>query len=409
MKQETPALLIIGASCRAAAWSARHAGFRVAALDLFADRDLRGIADAQLIRSFPDSVIEQAQDYSDHTIVLAGGMENYPNVVAELEKQNVVVGASSRQIIAIRSLANLKRWVQKESNPQIRFPKTISDQPLLQRLLVGEQDRQGMAHSPVSMHHSTLNSREFRWLWKTTNSAGGLGVDYWNGESQLNFGDGYLEQEIEGDSIGVVVRCSKEGAQYIGATLNRSYVNFIYGGSEGPIELTSEQIDSIESFMSLIGEELDFRGLLQADFIKTPTNDLYLLEINPRWSASMEILELATGRLLMAEHLGRATSNSLVGENKELLSNDRYIKRIFYATRSGTVSSRLSEWMMTHAYDAESRTVAGWADIPMPGTQFAPQNPIATVLVAFEASDTARGNFEAARLVSEADQMLAAE
>ncbi len=413
MKQETPSLLIIGASCRAAAWSARRAGFRVAALDLFADRDLREIAEAHAIRSFPDSIVEQAHHFPDHQIVLAGGMENHPSVVAELEKQNAVVGASSSQIITLRSIASLQRWIQQASIPCVRFPKTISENFSLPSFVLGDQDHQtSVCLSNVASEPSPnlpSDRRQNRWLWKSMKSAGGLGVEYWNRETQLNFNDGYLEEKIEGECIGLVVLCSEEGTHYIGATFNRSYGDFHYGGSEGPIELSLELIGSVEAIMSLIAVELDYRGLLQADFIKTPTNELYLLEINPRWSASMEILELSTGRFLMAEHLGEVTRDSLVDERKGSLPNGRYIKRIVYATSPGTVSSDLSNWMMSRAYDPRVQSGAGWADIPMPGTQFQPQNPIATILVGVGGSEFERGNSDVERLIAKAHQMLTSE
>ena len=51
-------IAIVGASVRAAAASAVRAGFSVAAADLFADEDLREIADATRIRDYPDGLAD---------------------------------------------------------------------------------------------------------------------------------------------------------------------------------------------------------------------------------------------------------------------------------------------------------------------------------------------------------------
>ncbi len=73
------------------AWSACRAGYPTTTLDLFADRDTSEMTDCHTIRSFPDSIVEQASEFRDHRIVLAGGMENFPNIVSTLETTHTIM------------------------------------------------------------------------------------------------------------------------------------------------------------------------------------------------------------------------------------------------------------------------------------------------------------------------------
>jgi hypothetical protein len=55
-----------------------------------------------------------------------------------------------------------------------------------------------------------------------------------------------------------------------------------------------------------IGRDLQYRGWLQADFIEDAEGRLWLLEINPRWSAGMEVLHVcrrSNANSPLAQHL----------------------------------------------------------------------------------------------------------
>jgi uncharacterized protein len=395
--QEKPTLLIIGASCRAAAWSARRAGYPVATLDLFADRDVHEIADSHIIRNFPESIVEQAREFRSHRIVLAGGMENFPSVIAELEKRHPLVGPNANQIIALRSLNNLQRWTKQ----------TIDDPKLLDRVRPIAPIATKFPSLAASSYLSSITTKStlnHRWLRKSRNSAGGLGVGDWNGDPQVDFTLGYLQERLDGECLGVVVRCTTKSARFIGATRNRAHEEFVYGGSEGPIALSSEQITSIETLMRAIATEIGYEGLLQADFILAPNHGLYLLEINPRWSAGLEVIELTTNRLLMGEYMGEASDAAKVASST--LPASFCIKHIWYAPSSGIVSPMLSDWMMAQAYHQLSSPPFGWADIPSPNTQVIQGHPIATLIATSDHSDPARANSLIQRLQAEANQIF---
>lgn len=380
-----PPLLIIGASCRAAAWSASRAGYQITTLDLFADRDTSEMTDCHTIRSFPDSIVEQAEEFRNHRIVLAGGMENFPSIVAELEKRHTIIGPNAQQIVALRSLDNLQQWTRQAGIADILFPLTIDDPKLLERIHPIEEsspDSTLLASSSRLRNRSTEAIPKTRWLRKSTSSAGGLGVGYWYGDLELDFTQNYLQEKIEGECLGVVVRCTTDGAQFIGATRNRTYKDFMYGGSEGPIVLSSEKIQSIERLMRTIATAIGYVGLLQADFVLASTGRLYLLEVNPRWSAGLEVLELASERCLMADYLGEKPDQTDVANAS--LAATFYVKHIWYAPSSGIVSPMLSDWLMARAYHHPSCPPFGWADIPKANIHVSQGQPIATLIARFK-------------------------
>ncbi len=385
-----PPLLIIGASCRAAAWSACRAGYQTTTLDLFADRDTGEMTDCHTIRSFPDSIVEQAREFRDHRIVLAGGMENFPSIVAELEKRHTIVGPNAQQIVALRSLDNLQQWTSQAGMANILFPYTIHDPKLLER---NHSTDENGPDSTLTTSSSRPPNRSIevipktRWLRKSKRSAGGLGVGYWRGELELDFTQNYLQERIEGECLGVVVRCTTDGAQFIGATRNRTYKDFMYGGSEGPIVLPYAKIQRIERLMRTIATAIGYVGLLQTDFILTSTDTLYLLEVNPRWSAGLEVLELATDQSIMADYLGEKPDRTEVAHGT--LTTPFFVKHIWYAPSSGIVSPMLSDWLMARAYHAPSCPPFGWADIPKANIHVSQGQPIATLIAKFN-----QGNLE---------------
>ncbi|MCH2591273.1 MAG: hypothetical protein MK004_22585, partial [Planctomycetales bacterium] len=57
-----PPLVIVGASARAAAWSAIRAGRRPLCADLFADRDLLAVAAAIAVEDYPLGLVKAVED-----------------------------------------------------------------------------------------------------------------------------------------------------------------------------------------------------------------------------------------------------------------------------------------------------------------------------------------------------------
>jgi len=77
---------------------------------------------------------------------------------------------------------------------------------------------------------------------------------------------------------------------------------FIYRGSWGPIALTQVQQSQVVEAARWLALETGVTGWLQIDFIEDPEGMLWFLELNPRWSAGMEVLHRSGLANPAAEH-----------------------------------------------------------------------------------------------------------
>ncbi len=386
----SPPLLVIGASCRAAAWSAQRAGLRVMALDLFGDRELQQRAEWRAIESYPDSIIRQVQALPAAPVVLVGGMENHPTIVEGIEQDRLVAGGGSEMLRQFRSLANWQRWAGgNPAFPEIGFPASVTEADSL-----------------------PLPSPRAGWLWKSYRSAGGLGVQRWNGEPNLDFAHGYLQRRIVGQPLGITFGCTPRQSWVLGVTRNwlssqvqkklgaeASAPLHAYGGSSGLVRLAPRLRHALCGWMQGIAAELDYQGIIQADFVLSPRGRLYLLEFNSRWTASLELIELVSGLPMMSLYLepgllAELGARPASGEEPCEMSSRVALKAIVYASQPLLVTPQLSEAMMGAEFAARWRqpgdTCLGWADIPMPATRLEAGLPLATILATGDHGDSAR-------------------
>src|SRR5262245_55333161 len=79
-------LILLGASVRAAAFSATRAGFRPYAIDRFADRDLAALGPAVKIVRYPTDFLSAIEAAPSAPWVYTGGLENHPRLVDRLAR-----------------------------------------------------------------------------------------------------------------------------------------------------------------------------------------------------------------------------------------------------------------------------------------------------------------------------------
>src|SRR5438128_59838 len=93
-------LLIVGASVRAAAFSALRAGFHPWCIDLFADRDLCCRVPCHRIarRNYPEAIESVLHDAPPGPWMYTGGLENYPTLVDEWSVHRPLLGNGSAQL-----------------------------------------------------------------------------------------------------------------------------------------------------------------------------------------------------------------------------------------------------------------------------------------------------------------------
>ena len=391
-----PSICLMGASCRAAAQSAARAGCtRILAWDDFLDADLLEIALARSLADFPEDCSQSLAELQGIPLVLCGGMENQPDFIQRRIDQGMLCGVTGKMLRQLRSIESWQRWA---SESRIGWPTTVQDlsDPRLESIRSGS------------------------WMLKPAGRAGGVHVraiaslEGLEHEAKLAPDPGnptanlwYLQEYIPGISIGVSyctessVSTEPPRTQIVG--IARSILSeeldaplpWIYRGSLAPYSVSPTVHASLERFANTVAQSTGIRGLWQADFQIDPQGQLWLLEINPRWSASMELHEILQGFSWITEHVRILCNGASKGvPRRGSPAGLQIAKGILYAPHGMHLSvaqvDRLwgSGWHSSgwHSTLRELETAEfRLADIPQSdpaGVDFAEGMPIVTVLVA---------------------------
>jgi uncharacterized protein len=388
-----PTIAVIGFSARAAAQSAKRQGFEVVAIDLCADRDLLEdcIAHYRLDDpSWPDIL---NSNHPTTSLLLTGGMEHRTDCVDRCHFHSQRFGASGIQLQSMRTLANWERWAVSSG---LSWPTTFT---------AAEFEFQPM----FSVGHS-------EWLVKLFQSGGGIGtIDFDLRELPLNRESVYIQKRMAGETIGVTFLSSLVGSTFIGATAAcppesaATDKRYVYRGSYGPIPLSKSNIDNLQRFAAIAGRESGLLGVWQADFLLLD-GELTLLEINPRWSASMDILDVGLDLRLVQKHdssvrgtlsAGALNQLALDALEKSMSSPERMIgKLVVYADQRWFVTQAQSDlwWSSRWSMDMLSELNHCWfADIPTAGARISPGGPILSIMATGSTKESILIALEAAR------------
>ncbi|MFT3880897.1 MAG: ATP-grasp domain-containing protein [Gemmatales bacterium] len=386
----SPQLLLIGPSTRAMAYSAKRAGYCPICVDLFGDTDLQNIAAVEVIpiSDYPHGLVERLAKYpSDIPLLYTGGIENHPSVYLALQQQRPVWGYLHPAPQSGNSLRN-----------PLYFD-IVADQSGLKR------PRHAWMELPQDGH----------WLRKPISSAGGRGIVRWKPDSDLP-SEHFVEEFLDGPSLAAVYVRHDEKVHCLGVTEQLISVDFLhapspfaYSGSislplwqgsavlrcplHADATLTSNSRGQMSTSdpchdqtltrnhlaeLDRLGQQLialdpALHGLFGVDMI-LHEGELYLLEVNPRYTASIEVLELTSGIPFIDQHaqafgqpsrmLSRAELGLIVG------------KAIYFAPHSIHFPAE-GPWSTPKSNDLW--TVPEYADVPAPGTVIEKGQPVLTL------------------------------
>lgn len=286
-----PPLLIVGASARAAAESAVLAGFEPLAVDLFADRDLQAIA--RVLRcpaeQYPHALVQLARKLAPAgtPLLLTGAMENHLEAAAELERWYPPVGPSVSAMAKAREPA---LWQAMPSIPGVRVPR--------------------IAGAPPCVPHT--GSHDGPWLLKPRRGAAGRRVTFASSVPlhELNRSSDdtcYLQEFIPGIACSFTFFARDSHVHLLGATLQIvgdpafGASGFEYAGSLAPLALSPPQQLAGQAIGQWLAQSRSLRGLFGVDFILSDAGIIHPIEINPRYTASVEVIERVTGTAALAK------------------------------------------------------------------------------------------------------------
>ena len=326
-------VLIIGASVRAAAQSAVRAGLSVVAADMFGDIDLREVAEFIPLRDYPGDFANVIADHPDLPVLYTGGLENHPQL---LELPREVLGNRGG---SLRMSRDVLHWTTtlKERGLRVADVKRWSDRPAF-----GEN-----------------------WLAKSLHSAGGGGVGLVDAAANLDSASFY-QRRIEGPTLAAVFVGTDNGATLFGVTGQLSGLAslharpFSYCGSVGPVDVAQATQDVLLEVGELFVDEIGLRGVFGIDFVLHKDGAPVPIEVNPRYTASVEVLELATGGSVFA------------GDESASTEPTRFaIKLIVYAAADITVGELPRDCCTSRVW---------LADVPHAGTTVNSGEPVCSVL-----------------------------
>ncbi len=345
-----PTVLIAGISTRGLVDSAARAGWDVAAIDGFADLDLAERATHVVRARAPGArfsahrAARLAQGIAAKLVAYSAPFENHPAAVERLAVNRTLLGNSPDTLRAVRDPVRLSRTLRRLGLPALRVRTT----------------------PPVP--------GDGRWLVKPRRSGGGHGIAFWNSRSdRSSHAPGtYYQEHVAGEAGSLLFAADGERAVLLGMTRllagDRAFgaAPFRYSGNIVCSEAQSvARVEAGRKLVDCITREFGLVGVNGIDVMWRGSVP-YALEINPRYTAAMELLERSLGVAVFSIHVA-ACSGTL----------PRRVRRtILGASGKGVVYARESVMIGDTTMWLRDPTVR---DIPAPFSRFARGDPICTV------------------------------
>jgi predicted ATP-grasp superfamily ATP-dependent carboligase len=363
-----PAVIVVGASARALAWSASRAGIAVHAADLFADADLRScVAEAVAVAPargarYPARLVAAVAGFPQAPVCYTGALENHPRVVDKLATLRPLAGNDGRRLALVREPARLARAVRAAG---LGFPDT----------------RPAAAGVPT----------DGSYLVKPRASAGGRGIEPWRGGPAPRTAHVW-QRRVRGAAWGVAFAITAGRPRLYGAS--RALVGSGWCGAKpfawcGAVDVPPAAIRAglrrqFDALGAVLAKEFGLVGLVGADLVVDAAGRAHVIEVNPRPTASMELVERAGGGSLAVAHL--AACGLAAAPPPTSGRSCRWAKAVLFQARDrdlvvdGGVAAALA------ALQARWTTADGdWpalADMPMPGSVVRAGGPLLTVFAA---------------------------
>lgn len=279
-------MLIIALSGRALARSAFRGGYQPVVLDGFADMDTCALAQrcvrvkTQQGRFDEDDLLRKVHMLTPREgevgLVYGTGLESAAKLLEQLGSGLMVYG-NHADIVA-----------------------TVNDPMSFFDLL----DELSIPHPEVRFSVAAANDA---WLVKRAGASGGWHVDRWKDTSDVASGS-YLQQRIEGQAMSALFIADAHKAAVIGFNTlwtrqhHSTRSSFGYGGAINRAELSTPQRRVLTRTIFDLVRALGLRGLNSLDFIKQDEH-CYVLELNPRPSATFELYDPDVAGGLLSRHV----------------------------------------------------------------------------------------------------------
>ncbi|AMV47501.1 ATP-grasp domain-containing protein [Paraburkholderia caribensis] len=350
----SPFIAVTGLSARMLAQSAAHAGYQVAALDLFGDRDTRRYAKLWLDTGGSGLSID-----GDKLQAALERVVRLPRLIG------YVAGSGMEPHIGwLQQTARLPRLIGNDADATaaVRDPKRFFS--LLDELRI--------AHPEVAF---VRPERPEGWLHKAADGCGGTHI---RPAEQADARDGYFQRISDGLPMSALFLAAQHEAFVIGYAeqlcVTGGTLPYLHAGSLGPVDLPAGIARQIDSAVRSIAARANLSGLNSLDFL-LDGDAIRVLEVNARPSSTMALYERAWRdawpRGLLAAHID-ACLHGRLPPARAGAPQCRVAQQVVFAPAAFTVTRRFSDALFVDPV---------CHDVPNPGTRIEAGQPVCTVLV----------------------------
>lgn len=339
------------------------------------------------------TVAQTLRESFDH-VVYTSNLENHPHILEQFEARWKIMGNDSKRVRKIRDWKIVRAFCNEN---QIAFPETFFS---------GEEEKAEMA-----MESTGATDPSVTWLIKPIKGGGGRGVRQWTQKPQiphihsavhkqasyftsissrsswLHIPSGtMLQKQLDGIPASAVFVADGNRVRLLGLT--RQLIgekglgahHFTWCGNIFPLMETVEAYQKVHDQVTLILKKFvmgfGLKGVGSLDFVLCKNQRPCFLEINPRYTGSMELLEQALGMSFFDLHIKGCEgdlSTLPVMERRNIPSSTKnsfrkfWGKGIFY-TRNTIVIPDTDEWIRW-----------GIKDVPFQGERIEAGRPVCTL------------------------------
>ncbi|MES2501491.1 MAG: ATP-grasp domain-containing protein [Pseudomonadota bacterium] len=342
-------IVIAAISSRVYVQAAVDAGFEVIALDAFADVDTKNLAKKVIQIDVSNGQFNSEQLLATLTLLklsdcmgfaYGAGFEAQPELLCKIALIMPIIGNTSEVITQCKQPSTFFALCEQFAMP---YPETVFEKP-----------------------NNTLG-----WLQKKVGASGGehikalLPINLQPSDIVLK-PDVYYQQKQAGTPVSCLFLADGSSAQVVG--FNEQWCSptllfpYRFGGAVSQIELSEAVQHKLTAFVMSITKELGLKGLNSCDCI-VHDEDVFMLEINPRLSASVGLYEAKRSNLFeahVASCLGRLSEWPIADKQSRAM-------QIIYANKIAKVPLDMDwpEWV---------------CDIPQPNSVIPTGMPICSVM-----------------------------
>jgi uncharacterized protein len=357
---------VVSVSARMLAELGVRAGHDVVALDHFGDLDLQRLCPSVSVlrdlggRGGMAALVDAAEGIAAPSVIYGAGLENRPDLVARLASGRTLLGCTGETLERVRDPAMLGGSLRSAGHVH---PLTLS-----------------AADAP------RLAERSRRWLRKPVRGGGGRGVREWRGGT-LD-GEVIVQRHVSGLACSAAAVADGRSAVLLGVSEqlvgHRGFGarGYAWCGNVVPPRLDESQRRALgaeaQAICAHVASAFELRGLFGVDLVWDGER-AWVVEVNPRPTASLECIEAAHEVDVFAAHL-----DGCAGLLPPIAPSARRAagKAVVFATRDVRVG------------DTRGWPARAIRDVPHPHERIAAGHPVCTLVSAEESPEAVLADLE---------------